>query len=340
MTAIWYRARLHWEALESHSWFWASTLGASAVTAALFAAAIGPVAVPIGEIGRVLFDEAHELHAVLWEVRVPRVVGGAIVGAVLATAGTLMQTVVRNPLADPGLLGVTAGAGFAALLAIIFFPAATAWVPAAAFVGSLLTVSLLMGLAWRPGRAGGPLRLLLSGVAIQAVFFASTAMLSFVFADRAPSFAAFVVGSLNGLGWQDVRFAAWPAAIGFFGALLGARSFDLLLLDDTSAAGVGLAVRQTRMFAAAFAAVLAAGAVSIAGLVGFVGLVVPNAMRLLVGPNHRTLLPLAAIAGAILVVVADTAARSWLAPLELPVGALLAFVGGPYFLYLLWRRLG
>jgi len=150
---------------------------------------------------------------------------------------------------------------------------------------------------------------------------------------------AFVVGSLNGLGWHDARLIGVPTLVGVVCVAVCMRPLDVLLLDDSTATGVGLGVARTRVFASGTAALLTASAVSVAGLIGFVGLVVPNGMRLVVGPDHRVLVPASALAGAALVVGADTVARTAIAPLELPVGALLALIGGPYFLYLLWRKL-
>jgi iron complex transport system permease protein len=197
-----------------------------------------------------------------------------------------------------------------------------------------------MALGFRHGGLrSGPLRLVLSGVAVQAVGFAGIALLTFLYADRAPSFAAFLVGSLNGRGWNEAQLVAVPAALGFVAAALAARPLDVLLLDDATAGGLGVAVRRARFVAAALAAWLAAAAVSVAGLIGFVGLIVPNGLRLLVGPQHRALLPAAALGGATLVLLADAAARTLAAPIELPVGALLALLGGPYFLFVLWRKL-
>jgi iron complex transport system permease protein len=184
-----------------------------------------------------------------------------------------------------------------------------------------------------------PLRLILSGVAVQALFFAGVALLSFLFADRAPAFVAFTVGSLNGRGWPDVLPALPAMLAGGAVAAAVARPLDVLLLDEASATSVGVRVRAARLGAAALAALLAAAAVSIAGLVAFVGLVAPNSVRLLVGPSHARLLPLSALAGAVLVVVADTAARSVAPPTELPVGALLALVGAPFLIFLASRRL-
>jgi iron complex transport system permease protein len=174
---------------------------------------------------------------------------------------------------------------------------------------------------------------------VQAIAFALLALLMFFFADRAPAFVAFTIGSLSGAGWGHVRLIAATTALGTALALAGARGLDMLLLDDESARSAGLSVRRARLASAGLAAVLAAGVASTAGLVGFVGLVVPNLVRILAGPSHRTLLPLSILGGAALTVIADTAARTVVAPLELPVGALLALVGGPSFLLTLRRKL-
>lgn len=208
-----------------------------------------------------------------------------------------------------------------------------------AFVGGLAAVTVVLALGRARGRSAGPLRLVLSGVGLQAICFAGTALFSFLFADRAPAFMAFLVGSLNGLGWHEAALVGVPTAIGLALAMVARRPLDVLLLDDATAGGLGVSVRRARFGTAALGAWLAAGAVSVAGLVGFVGLVVPNAVRMLVGPEHRDLLPVSALAGATLTVAADTAARTLAAPIELPVGALLAMIGGPYFLFVLWRRM-
>jgi iron complex transport system permease protein len=335
----WLRLLLLRERLSGRPGVWAAVLGAALAAAAAASAGLGAVAVPLTELPAALLDPAHPLHGPVFDVRLPRIVGAVGVGASLGVAGALMQTVVRNPLADPGLLGVSAAAGAAGLLSLVLWPERPEWVPGFAFAGGLAAVALVLGTAFGTGRARGPLRVVLSGVALQALFFALIALVTFFFADRAPAFASFVVGSLNGLGWTDAALLAAPTALGLGLALLFVRAWNALLLDDGAAASVGLAVRRARLGASAIAALLAAGAVSVAGLVGFVGLVVPNAVRLLVGPDHRALLPLCALGGAALVVASDAAARTATAPLELPVGALLALLGAPYFLWLLWWKL-
>ncbi|MCW5890048.1 MAG: iron ABC transporter permease [bacterium] len=319
--------------------FWTLVLAGLLAVAVVLGGALGAANVPLAELPAALVDPAHPAYAVLWSVRLPRVVNGALVGAALGVAGALMQAAVRNPLADPGLLGVTAGAGLGGLLAIVLRPQHPSLLPVAAFVGGLLAVATLLTAAWGGGRVTGPLRIVLSGVAVQAILFAMISLVTFFFADRAPAFVSFTIGSLNGVGWDKVLLILGPVVVGCGLALLSTRTLNLMLLDDDSAGGVGLAVRRARVGASCLAALLAAGAASVAGLVGFVGLVIPNWVRVLVGPDHRVLLPLCVLGGAALVVFADTAARMVAAPLELPVGALLALVGGPYFLFVLWRKL-
>jgi len=205
-------------------------------------------------------------------------------------------------------------------------------------VGGALSLAVVLAIASLGQRAGGPLYIILTGVGMQAMLFAVIAMLTFFFADRAPAFVAFTVGSLGSAGWTDAGVALLPTCVGIAATLLGLRQLDALLLDDDSAGGIGVAVERTRLLGCALAALLTAGAVSVAGMVGFVGLMVPNAMRLIVGPRHRTLIPITVLGGALLVIATDQISRTLVAPLELPVGALLALIGGPFLLWLLWRR--
>jgi iron complex transport system permease protein len=339
MIGAWRRLAQRLRRLRAQSAFFATLLGTACVAAAVFALCAGAVEIPLRELGSALVDPAHPMHDVLVSVRMPRIAGALLVGAALGCAGVLMQTVVRNPLADPGLIGVSAGAGAAVLLAIVLRPEVTLMLPIFAFLGAALTLVILIVSAWTGARTPAPLRIILAGVALQALGFGLIALIQFFFADRAPAFVAFIVGSLNGMSWQDVRVVAMPTLFGIGAALVMIRALNLLLLDDATAGGVGLGVRRTRLAASALSALLAAGAVSVAGLIAFVGLIVPNGVRLLCGPDHRVLLPLTALGGALLVLLADTLGRTAAAPLELPVGALLALIGGPYFLVLLRRKL-
>lgn len=318
---------------------WAALLGVALVVSVLIGASAGAVSMSWHEWASALGDPAHPRHGLLWSIRLPRVFVGATGGAALAVSGVLLQTAVRNPLADAGLLGVSAGAGLAALVAILFFPEHAVLVPIFAFLGGILAFASVFAMSVARASTQHPLRLILSGVALQAVLFAWIALLSFLYADRAPAFVSFTIGSLAGRGPSDVVFVLVPTLLGLGLSLGACPLLDLLLLDDESARSVGLAVHSTRLGAAAVAVLLAAGASSVMGLVGFVGLVVPNAVRLVTGPSHAALIPLSALGGATLVVLADTAARHLFAPIELPVGALLAMIGGPVFFGLVWKKL-
>lgn len=339
MSSLVWQIRARTQIAFDHPLTWLAVASLALVAVSLVAATQGAIDLTLAQLSHSLVDQADRFHAAIWNVRLPRLIAAAIVGMNLAVAGTLLQTTVRNPLADPGILGVSAGAGVGALIVILFFPGHSTLVPMAAFGGGMVSIVVLMSLAWTRTRGTSTLRIVLSGVALQAILFAFIALLSFAFADRAPSFAAFMVGSLNGLGWNETRLLLAPTLLGLVLALASVRTLNLLLLDDEAAGGLGVPVQWARFGVGCIAALLTAAAVSVAGLVGFVGLVVPNGMRLLVGPDHRVLLPISAIAGAALVVFADTLARTSLAPLELPVGALLSLIGGPYFLYLLWTKL-
>ncbi|MGH0028884.1 MAG: FecCD family ABC transporter permease [Myxococcota bacterium] len=339
MKRLWLRAVVWYRRESGRTSLWVTVLLVSLAAMAAIAMSAGAVDVPLRGLPAALLDRSHPLHGVLVDVRLPRVLCAALVGASLGCAGALMQTVVRNPLADPGLIGVSAFAGVAVLLAIVLRPESSLSLPTFAFLGASTGLALLVAGAWTHARTPAPIRIILAGVALQALGFGLIAIIQFFFADRAPAFAAFVVGSLNGMAWRDVGILIGPTLLGIGLALLGMRTLNLLLFDDATAGGVGLAVRRARLAVSGLSAVLAAGAVSVAGLVAFVGLIVPNGVRLLTGPDHRALLPLAALGGALLVLTADTVGRTVVAPLELPVGALLAILGGPYFLILLRRKL-
>jgi iron complex transport system permease protein len=331
-------ARL-WEDQRERPATWNALLAAALLAASAGSIAWGSVGIPLQQLPAALLDPGHPAHPILWNVRLPRLLVAILVGSALALSGALLQTVVRNPLADPGLLGVTQGAGVGALLGILLAPTLSRWLPLFAFGGALVGLAFVLLIARAATARASSLRLILSGVGLQAMLFSAIAVLTFLFADRAPAYVAFTVGSLSGAGWREVSIAALPTAVGLGVALAAMRPLDVLLLDDDTAGGVGLAVARARVWVSCLSAWLAATAVSVAGLIGFVGLVVPNAVRLAAGPEHRALLPASLLGGAALVAAADLIARTATAPLELPAGALLALVGGPSLIYLLWKQL-
>ena len=274
---------------------------------------------------------------IIWNIRLPRAITGALVGVDLALSGAILQAIMRNPLADPHLIGVSSGAGAAGIVIIILYPAMTALLTPVAFCGAMTAAVVVYILAWRHGIQ--PLRMILAGVAVSALFGAVIAGLLIFFSDRVHGALVWMVGGLAAVGWNDVLIVTPYTAAGLVLALLGARCLNVLQLGDDMAKAVGLSVESVRLYLTAVAALLAAAAVSVAGLLGFVGLIVPHMARLLIGNDYRLLLPAAAVLGAAVVTLSDTAARVIVAPVELPVGIIMACLGAPFFLFLLRREL-
>lgn len=270
--------------------------------------------------------------------RLPRILVAFLVGAALATSGAMMQSITRNPLAEPGILGVTAGAGLAAVLIIVQFNhIPLTQVPWAAFAGAVMTTSLVYLLAWQRG-SPAPVRLILIGVAFAAVLGSVTTFI-LVFGEINDVQQAYVwlTGSVYGRNWDHVHtLSAWLVVLLPL-AFLSARSLNALNLGDDIAKGVGMRVDVQRFGLLLISVGLASAAVSVAGTVGFVGLVAPHITRRLVGPGHEGMLPITALFGGALLVVADLIGRWVISPSELPIGIVTALIGAPYFIYLLIR---
>jgi iron complex transport system permease protein len=284
-------------------------------------------------------QDATNYDLVIWTFRLPRIVLALLVGAALGVSGALMQGVTRNPLADPGLLGVSAGASLAAISVLLYFQDVPVWLlPFAAFAGALLAALSIYLIAWKNG-SSATIRLILIGIALQALLAgALNVLLIFGRIDDVQQALVWLTGSVYGRGWQHVQaLAAWlllllPAAI------LMARHLNVLHLGDEPARGLGQRVEVARLLLLTLSVGLAAAAVAVSGTIGFVGLVVPHICRRLVGPAHEGLLPVSALFGGLLLVLADLLGRWVLAPAELPVGLVVAIIGAPYFLYLLYRH--
>ena len=274
------------------------------------------------------------------QVRMPRVVLAALVGAALAGAGTLYQALFRNPLADPYILGVSSGAGLGAMAAIVATAGATSArfsaVPLAAFAGATLTMLLVVRLATHRGRLDAT-SLLLAGVAISYTLAAVTAFLMVVAREQMAAIVYWMMGGLSAASWQYVAMLTPMFVAGIVIPLLSTRELNLMLLGDERAGHLGLSVERFKLAMLASASLLTAAAVSVAGLIGFVGLMVPHMVRTVLGPDHRWLLPASLLGGAIFLVLADLVARTILAPIEIPVGIVTAVLGGPFFIWLLVR---
>lgn len=278
--------------------------------------------------------------AVVWQLRIPRALLGALVGAALAMAGASLQGLFGNPLADPGIVGVSQGAALGAVAAIVLGAAsAGGWaIPLAAFGGGAVAISVTYLLA-RPGRGSGNATLLLVGIAMAALCSALIGFLTYIANEaQLQSLVFWQLGSLASAGWRDVAAVAPLFMLGVVALLRLATPLDLLTLGERQAQHLGLDVARTRRHLVAFSALLVGAAVAFAGSIGFVGLVVPHVARMLVGSGHRWLLPLSGLLGALLLVVADTAARTLDPPAEIPLGLFSAALGAPFFLWLVMQQ--
>lgn len=275
-------------------------------------------------------------------LRLPRVLLGVLVGGGLAMAGATFQALLRNPLAEPYILGISGGASVGAVLVLAFgWTTAGSWaLPLAAFAGAVLAIVMVFGVATATGRAMDVRVLLLAGVVVAAFFSACiTLILSVSSARTIQSAVLWIMGSLAAADWGNVGLTAaytLPAALLL---LTFARPLNLMAIGEETAAYLGTDVERVKRLALLVAALITASGVAVAGVIGFVGLVVPHAVRLLVGPDHRALLPLSFLAGGAFLTLADLVARLVLAPTEIPIGVITAFVGVPFFLLLLRRSL-
>lgn len=283
-------------------------------------------------------SDTGDIATIVWQLRVPRVCIGAVVGAALAIAGALLQGMLRNPLVDPYLTGVSAGAAAAIAIATL---AGTAPVllPALGFAAGLGTAVVVAALA-RRGSGVDPNRLILAGISLSALF---SAIVAFAIAraqsaDYAQQILAWLAGSMAGRTWRDLLFTVPYLFAGGALAALAVPALNALRVGDVRARSVGLDVDRAQWTILAAAALLTAAAVALAGIVGFVGLIVPHVARRVVGSDARLLLPSSALCGASLTVLSDAVARTIVAPSELPIGVLLAFIGVPAFLYLYLHR--
>lgn len=297
-------------------------------------------------LGQHLFGIAPEVPvsagqaSIVWQLRAPRVLLGALVGAGLALVGTVLQAVTRNPLADPHLLGVSSGAAFGAVLVVLYLGefAGLLSLPLAAFVGALVSMLLVLAIASRSGRLQSD-RLLLAGVAVSFVMMAASNLLLYLGNPHAASSVLFwMLGGLGLARWELLWLPALCLALAMVVLLGLGRALNALMAGEQSAVSLGLEPRRVRLLVFVVASLLTGVLVSLSGAIGFVGLMLPHVARFLVGAEHRRLLPVAALLGALFLVWVDVAARTWLAPQDLPIGIVTAAIGGVFFVALLRRR--
>ncbi|WCK53953.1 iron chelate uptake ABC transporter family permease subunit [Aneurinibacillus sp. Ricciae_BoGa-3] len=332
--------------------FWAVIMLAVLIVAVVASVSFGSVRLPVDAVWRIIFihsnvfsngvqQPATAADTIVWSIRMPRILLAMLIGSALASSGAVFQGVLRNPLADPYILGVSSGASLGAALVIMFSSQlGLTWngvLPLVAFLGGVCTLFVVYRLA----SAGSKVRmetLLLSGVIIQAFLGAGLSLVLAMSHDKMQQIIYWLMGSLTLSDWSSGAVIA-PYSLAGFVIMYGfSRELNILSLGERNAHHLGMNVAAVRFILLAVASLTASAAVAVSGVIGFVGLIVPHIMRSLVGPDYRVLLPVSALGGAILLIVSDTLARTVMQPQELPIGVITAFLGAPFFAYLLRTR--
>ncbi|MDW5300468.1 MAG: iron ABC transporter permease [Sedimentibacter sp.] len=303
----------------------------------LISMANGAVRISIKEIIDTLFVSLSSVnYQIIWNVRLPRTIVASLVGTCLALSGAILQGIMRNPLAGPNIIGVSSGAGLMTLIVLILFPNYYYLAPICSFAGALIATLFIYILAWKDGAA--PTRLILAGVAVSSLLGAGNNIIMTFYPNKIAGVIGFMVGGLSAVNWKQVSMI-WPyASVGVALVLLMPNKLNVLMLGDEVAIGLGMNVEKTRFLFIVISSLLAGAAVSVVGLLGFVGLIVPHITRLFIGSDYRYLLPATIFTGSATVVLCDTLARVLFAPLEIPVGIIMSALGAPFFLYLLRKK--
>jgi iron complex transport system permease protein len=313
------------------------------------ATATGPVSIPPVTVAKILFSKlplAESIFSQTWsnieeniiiQIRLPRIILGVLVGASLAVAGAAMQGLFKNPMADPYVIGISSGAAFGATISIVLGVGGIISLPAMAFLGAIFSAFLVYSIA-KSDDGMQVETLLLSGIAV-AIFFSALTSFSMYFAgENLHQIVFWIMGGLWARGWDHVAVAVIPISAGIIGIYAFARDLNVMQLGEESALTLGIEIESVKKILLALSALIAGVAVSVSGIIGFVGLIIPHMARIVVGPDHRILIPVSALSGAIFLIFADSIARTVISPAELPVGIITAFFGAPFFIYLLRKR--
>ncbi len=295
----------------------------------------GGISVTPAELFRGLFIEYDRNVAIIWQLRFPRIFVAMLGGAMMAVSGVLMQAVMRNPLAAPGIIGVSSGAAFVAAVAVSVFPALSAVTPLIAFLGGMLAFVMVYGLAWNGHMS--PLRLILVGVAVNALFTGLADAFSDMTGGTYSGVTSIINANISLKDWSDVKVMAVYTVTGFILACACAKTCNLLALSDETAGSLGVNVNASRLIVALLSVLLASIFTAVIGAVSFLGLIVPHLGRLLVGSDHKVLLPYSALLGALVFLAADTAGRIIAYPYEISAATIMCIAGGPVFIVLLKR---
>lgn len=303
---------------------------------AILSISLGSVSIAINDIIEVLSGGGANIsRGIVLDIRLPRIILAVLVGANLSVSGALLQSVMKNPLADPGLTGVSSGASLMAIIVMMYFPQFYAILPLAAFLGGVLSCIIIYFLAWKDGI--DPIRIILAGVAVNAMLGGGTSVISLLNSEKIQGVLLWLNGSLAIRGWKEVRLILPYSIVALVLSALCAKGANLLNLGDDAASSLGVEVNRTRILISMVAVLLAGISTAAVGIIGFVGLVVPHICRLIIGSNYKYLIPMSTILGALTLLAADDLARTVAKPIELPVGVFMAVIGGPFFLFLMRR---
>lgn len=317
-------------------WILAISLSLLLLVSCLYGLVKGAVPIRLSDIWQAIASSEDTMaRRIVWDLRITPCRRAPAEARHIPTRIPMITLGMRNPLADPGIIGVSSGAGLMATLILIVFPAYTLFLPIAAFLGAFVTAMAIYILAWNKGATPG--RIILVGISINAVIGACMSALMLLYSDRVQAVLPWMSGGISGVSWDHVNMVAYYAVVALVLSLFGIKHVRILMLGDEMAKLLGHRVERSRLVLIVLSTLLSGIAVSVSGLIGFVGLVVPHMIRLLIGNDYRYLLPISAIGGGALVVLADTIARSWFDPIELPVGILLSFLGGPFFLLIIHK---
>ena len=310
---------------------------AVSVLAVVFCVGIGTIEFTPREVLRAIFvDDGSPSRLIIWNLRFPRILTGGLVGICLALSGCVLQGVMRNNLASPSTIGVTGGASFVGYLTLVAFPAYSYLLPVGSIVGAFVTTMLIYALAYQKGVS--PVRMILSGMAVSALFGAFNDIIKTLFAESLGNASGFLVGGLNGCGWRSFRMILPYALAGLLVCLFLPSKMNILMLGDETANALGLRTELFRFLLIAVSSLLSGAAIAAVGMLSFVGLIVPHIARLLVGSDYRYLFPASVFLGFSLIVLCDTIGRVIMPPGEVPVSIIISFIGAPFFLFLLRSR--
>lgn len=299
---------------------------------------LGSLDISYGELIKGIFINLNEGNmSIIRELRFPRIIIAVLVGGNLAICGVLLQVVVKNPLADPGITGISAGASLVAVLIMVLFPGLSNLKPILAFCGGLISALLVFSIAYDKGFS--PLRIILAGVAINAMFSAMSSILTTVNSTGISSVTNWLNGSLATVTWSDAKMLVIYSLIGVLISFTLRQNCNLMSLGDKTAKSLGVDINKQRVIISAVAVFLASISTGVAGIISFVGLIVPHIGRFLIGSDHKYLIPFSFTMGAILLLIADTVGRCLFVPYEVPVGLVMSVIGGPFFIFLLRRSM-